>query len=209
MHLFKQVKGRVSGHAIIKLSGIGLILIMFTLSVLPGDLSAQDNPVASVDIRFWAFSSNPQIFAYQTTNHLEVETFVVGQVGAPEPLYTQTADVENSPRDILVSQEIRDIYGWSADGVTGIISPSGRTQISIYEIGSNLSVTAMHMGQSTPLGTITRISDSGGTNLAVPRLHEVRWSPDESVVVVVVEQTLAGQWPMRVQTAHGFSAPGQ
>jgi len=170
-------------------------------------ISASAQEEATVDIRFWAFSSNPEFFAYQTTNHAEEETFVVGQAGAAEPVYQQPADEENSARDILISREMRDTYGWAADGTPGSTSPSEYTEITLNETGATLSVTARQSGRVSPIGAIPRLTDATQSNYAAARLHEVMWSPDETVAVVIVEQVVEGQWSMRIQTAHGFSVP--
>ena len=168
---------------------------------------AQDNDEASVDVRFWAFSSNPQFFAYQTTNHLGDRAFVVGQVGSPEPAFLQSATEDLSPRDILISQEVRDTYGWNSNGTEGITSPSGFTEIVARETGGTVSITARQGSNAHPVGAITRLTDDAQTTYAALELKTVMWSDDETVAVVVLEQSLAGSWPLRVQTAHGFMIP--
>ena len=166
-----------------------------------------DNDEASVDIRFWAFSSNPQFFAYQTTNHLDHRTFVVGQVGSPEPAYMQPANEDLSPRDILISQEMRDTYGWSSNGTEGASSPSGFSEIVVRETGATVSITARQGANAHPVGTVERLTDEARTVYSTATLHKVFWSDDETVAVVIIEQRLAGSWPLRVQTANGFNIP--
>lgn len=188
-----------------------LIAGLFVILGLATTASAQQDEFdeAFVEIRFWAFSSNPQFFAYQTTNHLENRAFVVGQVGSPEPAFIQPAGEDQSPRDILISQEMRDTYGWSSNGTEGVTSPSGYTEIVIRETGATISVTARQGASSHPVGTITRLTDDSGTVFSVATLHKVLWSNDETVAVVIIEQHLAVSWPLRVQTANGFDIPAR
>lgn len=190
------------------------ILVFAALSVMMLGLvwttTAQEHQrsdEAFVEIRFWAFSANPQFFAYQTTNHNEERAFVVGQVGSPEPAFIQPADDSNSPRDILISQEVRDTYGWNSSGTEGNPSPSGFTEIQLRETGATLSVTARQGRTANPVGVINRLTDQTGTELATGAIIKVLWSDDEAVAVVILEQRLAGGWPLRVQTAHGFAIP--
>ena len=181
--------------------------IVFTALVFLGLTFGVSAEEATVDIRFWAYSSNPEFFAYQTTNHDGAEVFVVGKAGEDEPAYVQTADEENSPRDILISREMRDIYGWNADGSPGNPSPSGYTELTVNETGATLTITARQAGRVSPIGAIQRRTDATQTVYAEVRLHEVMWSPDETVAVVIIEQVVEGDWSERIQTAHGFAIP--
>lgn len=167
-----------------------------------------DGDVATVEVRFWAFSSNPQFYAYQTTNHLGDQVFFVGQAGAAEPVYQEAATEDRSVRDILVSREMRDAYGWNSSGHEGATSPSGTYTLNVRENGPNLSVTIQQGINAHPLGTIARLGDGGGRNFASYEVKQIIWSDDESVVVVVLHQELGGEWPVQVDTAHGFMTPG-
>jgi hypothetical protein len=195
--------GRRRGRALRRLIVVGLML------VVAGAAFAQtDGDVATVEIRFWAFSSNPQFYAYQTTNHHGVQVFYVGQAGSPAPIYEETATSSRSVRDILISREMRDAYGWSSGGTEGTTSPSGTYTLNIRENGPNLSVTVQSGINAHPLGTIARLGDGGGRNFASWEVKQVVWSDNESICVVVLHQRLGGEWPVRVDTAHGFMTPG-
>lgn len=178
---------------------------------LGGTLAAQEGDIEEVfvEVGFYGFSSNRQFFAYQTRNHLDQRMLVVGQVNSPEPAYTQAADEDHSPRDILISRELRDVYGWSASGEEGVTSPSGYTELRTSETGANLTISAVQNGLPAPIGTIARMTNDAYTAYADYEVKQVLWAPEEQVVVVIVEQRLPGEWPMRVQTAHGFMVPAR
>jgi hypothetical protein len=112
-----------------------------------------------------------------------------------------------SVRDILISQELREMYGWAADGTPGNPSPSGYTQITLADAGPSVAVSARQGHYVNPLGQVNKLGDGGGRNFADVEISEVYWSPDETIAVVVLEQTMGGEWPMEIQTAHGFAVP--
>jgi len=182
--------------------------VLIGVFVSTGATAQEDeSTVASVEVRIWAFSSNPNFFAYSTKNHLDEEVFFVGQAGNPEPVYTETATPDRTPRDILLSREMRDAYGWNSEGVTGTTSPSGYWELSLQDQGTSLSVVVRHGAMVAPIGSIPRILDPGGREYAAYELKEARWSDNGRVVVVVVHQSLEGEWPMEVDTTYGFQAP--
>ncbi len=172
-------------------------------------MSAQEDEsvVATVELRLWAFSVNPNFFSYSTTNHHDETVFFVGQADSPTPVYTETATADRSARDILLSQEMRDAYGWNSEGNEGALSPLGHWTVSIAESGPSISVIVSHGAMSAPIGSVERILDPGGREYAAFELKEARWSDDGAVVVVIIHQALEGEWPLQVDTAHGFSAP--
>jgi hypothetical protein len=170
------------------------------------DEDDRESSTATVTVRFWAFSSNPEFYAYQTTNHLDEEAFFVGQVDNPDPVYTEAATEDRGIRDILISREVRDRYGWNADGAPGNPSPSGFTEILVLENGPVLQVTARQGRASNPLGTINRLATDTGA-FAEYSIRDVYWSPEETVAVVVLHQEVGGAWPLEVDTAHGFRVP--
>jgi hypothetical protein len=184
-------------------------LVLGGLSLLAAASAwAQTGDVATVEVRFWAFSSNPQFYAYQTTNHHGNEVFYVGQAGAMAPVYEEAATRSRSVRDILTSREMRDSYGWNSSGTEGTTSPSGTYAVNVRENGPNLSVTVQQGINAHPLGVIARLGDGGGRNFASWEVKQVMWSDNESVVVIVLHQALGGEWPVQVDTAHGFMTPG-
>ncbi|MBN1946281.1 MAG: hypothetical protein JW797_11445 [Bradymonadales bacterium] len=187
------------------LSSICLIGGMLAMAPLAQAQEDQTGEVATVEIRFWAFSRNPQFFAYQTTNHLGEQMLCVGQADEAEPVFARAATEETSVRDILISQELRDMYGWAADGVVGTTSPSGAFELVATPAGANMAISVRRSGRSVPIGTIPLISD--GMSLAEPSIKEIRWSPDDTVVVVILHQVLRGEWPMEVDVAQGFLVP--
>jgi hypothetical protein len=184
-----------------------IILTLLSLLLFSSSALAQDE--ASVDVRFWGFSSNPQFFAYQTTNHLDAEMFFVGQAGSADPVYSEAATEDRSPRDILISRDMRDTYGWNSDGVRGAVSPSEYSEIIVRETGPTLSVTAVQGRNRSPIGAIARLMDQNQTEYASFEVIDVIWSTDETVVVVIIEQRLGGNYPARIQTAQGFAVPAR
>lgn len=199
--LMKETKGRT--RSVLWLAAFLLGVLAATGAIAQDDESV----VASVEVRLWAFSVNPNFFGYSTTNHHDETVFFVGQADSPDPVYTEPATPERSARDILLSREMRDAYGWNSEGNAGTTSPLGYWTVSVAESGPSISVIVSHGAMSAPIGSIDRILDPGGREYAAFELKETRWSDDGSVVVVVIHQSLEGEWPMQVDTAYGFSAP--
>jgi hypothetical protein len=187
-------------------------LVAAVLLVVGAGLSAQptgdESTVATVEARFWGFSSNPQFFAYSTRNHLGDQVFFVGQAGVADPVYQEVATGDVTPRDILIRRDIRDAYGWASGGTEGTTSPSGYWTVSLTEAGANLSVVVTAAGRpATPVGTIARMPDQTGQSFATYAIRTAIWSDDESVVVIVLHQSLTGAYPAEVDTVNGFPVP--
>ena len=190
------------------LSTFWMVVVLIGMSISVGAIAQDDEGVvATVEVKLWAFSSNPNFYAYSTTNHLDEEVFFVGQAGSPAPVYSETATEERPTRDILLSREMRDAYGWNSEGVIGLTSPSGYWTLSVQDSGPSLSVVVNHGGMVAPIGSVDRILDPGGREYGAFEIKEARWSDTGSVVVVVIHQRLEGEWPLEVDTTHGFSAP--
>jgi hypothetical protein len=162
---------------------------------------------ASVEIDFQAFSANPQFFVYKTTNHLDEVSLIVSQVGSALPTEVRSPSEDTSARDILM--EWRETYSLNYGGETGTSSPSGYSSIITADAGANVTVSVSQNGRSQPLGSIARMVNAAQTSHADFELGEVIWNHDETVAVVIVHQSLAGDWPVEVDVAQGFSIPAR
>ena len=195
-------------HLLTNAFALGLCLAIFVPQTgYAQDEEADEDDVATVVIQFWAYSANPEFYAYHTTNHLGDEVFFVGQANSLEPIYSQVADEDNTPRDILISREMRDAYGWAADGIPGTTSPSGYSDISINITGVTISIVAQQGHAVTPVGSVPLLTDESGRTLAECTISEVYWAAEETVAVVILHQVLGGSWPMEVDMAYGVTVP--
>ena len=121
------------GRSLLWVSVVGLLIGGFLVTPIALAQDSATGEIATVDVRFWAYSRNPEFFAYSTTTHLDEVLFIVGQANNPEPVYTEAATEDRSARTILMSDEVRGTYTWAADGVLGTTSPSGASEVITYE----------------------------------------------------------------------------
>ena len=186
-----------------RLSGalcLGLIAGLYAPAAASAEPTAH---VTAVEAHLLAFSKDGPFFAYATESEDLGATFVIAELDKAEAVHTEHCD--DRPCSAILKRHAAT-YALTDPGKSGASSPSGTSKVSAEAKGSAITVTLHQGDEAKTLGTVARLDDGAGTTASF-KLKEVIWKSDETAVVVIAHQELRGDWPMHLDTVHGFKVP--
>lgn len=161
------------------------------ISVQPTEVIAQDTD--KITMQFVGFGANPDFYAILQSSKLGGKSLVIYQIGGqgPKLVYPLT---KTSLEAALQSKEVAP-FGIQANYVAGMAAPAGY-QLGGMVIGETLQLTLSAGQQSMTLGYAPIFSNPTKTKVAQMSIVNAFWTPDSKRVVIILHQTLDGDWPV-------------
>ena len=173
---------------------------LFAISFAPAEVTAQDTDVITME--FVGFGVNPDFYAIVQGSRLSGKSLVIYKVGGQGPSLVYPL-AKASLDKALRSKEVAP-FGIQANYVPGMVAPAGY-QLGGMVIGENLQLTLSAGGQSMTLGYAQIFSNPLKTKQATITIKNAFWTPDSKRVVIILNQTLDGDWPVNTDMVAAYS----
>lgn len=171
-------------------AGLGLATLMGS-SFAPAEAMAQDTD--KITMQFVGFGANPDFYAIVQSSKLGGKSLVIYQIGGQGPKLVYPLG-KTSLEAALQSKEVA-VFGINANYVAGMAAPAGY-RLGGMVIGETLQLTLSAGDQSMTLGYAPIFSDPTKTKVAQMSIVNAFWTPDSKRVVIILHQTLDGDWPV-------------
>lgn len=190
---------RAAAPRVLALCGWVVALAVGVLAA-PNEAWADDDLVNRVDFLGWS-GINADAFCVRVQDPIRGNRLEVRQIGIPTPVVSVPV-TPDSERNVFLSAQFAP---WSCvvPGAPGTTAPNGWVVFGQAE-GMLLRVGVSNGKGSIEIGKVQARVDTVRNTPAKAVLKTAYWTSDSMRVVVIVNQTIKGDWGMDIDEAYGF-----